>query len=119
MTLDELVSMMAGGAELEALSHELEPHDWARTRRVAQEMAAKARDHVTATELGVGVVGFGWMGQVHARALSRLLQHYPDSPLRPRLVAVADTGGRRPYGARCEAYGFEHAARRLARARGP
>lgn len=41
-------------------------------------------------ELRVGVVGFGWMGQVHARAYARLLQHYPDAPLRPRLVAVAD-----------------------------
>lgn len=42
-------------------------------------------------ELGVGIVGFGWMGQVHARAHTRLLQHYPDAPLIPRLVAVADT----------------------------
>jgi predicted dehydrogenase len=41
-------------------------------------------------DLRVGVVGFGWMGQVHARAWSRLLQHYPETPLRPRLVAVAD-----------------------------
>ena len=31
------------------------------------------------------------MGQVHAKALSRVLQHYPDLELRPRLVAVADT----------------------------
>ena len=45
---------------------------------------------MTRADLGVGVVGFGWMGQVHARALGRLLQHYPDAPLRPRLVAVAD-----------------------------
>jgi len=46
---------------------------------------------VTRPELRVGIVGFGWMGQVHARALARLLHHYPDAPLRPRLVAVADT----------------------------
>ena len=36
---------------------------------------------MTARDLGVAVVGFGWMGQVHARAWARLLQHYPDSPL--------------------------------------
>ncbi|RLV50091.1 gfo/Idh/MocA family oxidoreductase [Nocardioides mangrovicus] len=30
------------------------------------------------------------MGQVHARAWSRLRQHYPDAPFRPELVAVAD-----------------------------
>ncbi|HSE70868.1 MAG TPA: Gfo/Idh/MocA family oxidoreductase [Nocardioidaceae bacterium] len=59
-------------------------------------------------ELGVAVVGFGWMGQVHARAWSRLLQHYPDSPLRPRLVAVADPDERRREEART-AYGFAHA----------
>jgi predicted dehydrogenase len=41
-------------------------------------------------ELRVGVVGFGWMGQVHSRAYTRLAQHYPDVPLRPRLVAVAE-----------------------------
>ena len=27
--------------------------------------------------LGVGIVGFGWMGQVHSRAYARLLQHTP------------------------------------------
>ncbi len=40
--------------------------------------------------LGVAIVGFGWMGQVHARSYARLWQHYPDAPLRPLLVAVAD-----------------------------
>jgi predicted dehydrogenase len=30
------------------------------------------------------------MGQVHARAYARLRQHYPEAPLRPTLVAVAD-----------------------------
>jgi Oxidoreductase family, NAD-binding Rossmann fold len=40
--------------------------------------------------LKVGIVGWGWMGQVHARAYARLRQHYPETPLRPTLVAVAD-----------------------------
>jgi predicted dehydrogenase len=39
----------------------------------------------------VGIVGFGWMGQVHARAYARLLHHYLDSPLKPILVAAADS----------------------------
>jgi predicted dehydrogenase len=30
------------------------------------------------------------MGQVHARAYARMRQHYPDAPLRPSLIAVAD-----------------------------
>ncbi|MFJ2166385.1 Gfo/Idh/MocA family protein [Streptomyces griseofuscus] len=41
-------------------------------------------------ELGVAVVGFGWMGRVHTRAYARLPHHYPRLPLRPRLIAVAD-----------------------------
>jgi hypothetical protein len=40
--------------------------------------------------LRIGIVGWGWMGQVHARAYTRLRQHYPDVPLRPSLVAVAE-----------------------------
>jgi predicted dehydrogenase len=56
-------------------------------------------------ELGVAVVGFGWMGQVHTRGWSRLAQHYPDAPLRPRFVAVADPDAARRQQA-LDAYGF-------------
>ena len=39
--------------------------------------------------IGVGVVGFGWMGRVHTQAYARLPHHYPAAP--PiALVAVAD-----------------------------
>src|SRR5690349_14881023 len=37
----------------------------------------------------VAVVGFGWMGRVHAQAYARVRHHYPQAP-RPVLVAVAD-----------------------------
>ncbi|MFD8204570.1 Gfo/Idh/MocA family oxidoreductase, partial [Streptomyces sp. NPDC059701] len=40
--------------------------------------------------LGVAVVGFGWMGRVHARAYARVRHHYPLLPLRPELITVAD-----------------------------
>ncbi|KAA1400024.1 Gfo/Idh/MocA family protein [Aeromicrobium ginsengisoli] len=59
-------------------------------------------------ELRVGIVGLGWMGQVHARALSRLTQHYTDSPLRPRLVAVADPADDDRTERAAQAFGFEH-----------
>lgn len=55
--------------------------------------------------LGVAVIGMGWMGAVHARAYSRLRQHYPDSARFPRLIAIADDvpgraeAGARQYGA--------------------
>jgi predicted dehydrogenase len=57
--------------------------------------------------MGVAVVGFGWMGQVHARAWGRLAQHFPDAPLRARFVAVADTDPGRREAAR-DVYGFDH-----------
>ncbi|MCW2801570.1 MAG: myo-inositol 2-dehydrogenase [Aeromicrobium sp.] len=59
-------------------------------------------------ELRVGVVGLGWMGQVHARALSRLTQHYTDSPLTPRLVAVADTATDDRTERAAAAFGFQY-----------
>lgn len=59
-------------------------------------------------ELRVGIVGLGWMGQVHARALSRLTQHYADVPLRPRLVAVADTAPDDRLQRSVGSFGFEH-----------
>jgi len=43
-----------------------------------------------AREIGIGTVSLGWMGQLHTRAYRRLLDHYPDCDLRPRLVIAAD-----------------------------
>ena len=58
------------------------------------------------------------MGQVHARAYARLRQHYPDAPLAPELVAVADPAEARLADA-VAAYGFGDRVRRLAGARRP
>ena len=60
----------------------------------------------TATQpLGVAVVGFGWMGQVHARAYARLPHHYPHLPLLPTLVTVSDSEPDRRADARAR-FGF-------------
>lgn len=40
---------------------------------------------------GVGVIGAGWLGDVHARAWARLRHHYTDLGVAPRFVAVADS----------------------------
>ncbi|QHA02573.1 gfo/Idh/MocA family oxidoreductase [Streptomyces broussonetiae] len=40
--------------------------------------------------LGVAVVGFGWMGRVHTQAYARVPHHFPQLPLRPEPIAVAD-----------------------------
>ncbi len=42
------------------------------------------------TTVPVGIIGFGWMGRVHAQAYSRLPHHYPQLAGLPALVAIAD-----------------------------
>ncbi|MDN5915236.1 MAG: Gfo/Idh/MocA family oxidoreductase [Pseudonocardia sp.] len=61
---------------------------------------------MSTSSLGVGVVGAGWMGHLHARAYSRLPHHVTDLPRRPRLVAVADTAAAAAADAAAR-YGFE------------
>ncbi|MFI2436336.1 Gfo/Idh/MocA family protein [Streptomyces sp. NPDC018693] len=61
-------------------------------------------------ELGVAVVGFGWMGRVHTQAYARVAHHFPQLAVRPRLVAVAEeVPGRAEEAA--ERYGFASATR--------
>jgi predicted dehydrogenase len=56
--------------------------------------------------LRIGIIGFGWMGQVHARAYTRLAQYYPDLPVQPELVAVADNAADSRLTAAVAAFGF-------------
>jgi predicted dehydrogenase len=44
----------------------------------------------SARPIRVGVIGFGWMGRVHSQAYARVRHHFPDLPLVPELVVVAD-----------------------------
>jgi predicted dehydrogenase len=43
------------------------------------------------TEIRIGVVGFGWMGQAHSRAYRDIPVYFADAGIRPRLVSVADS----------------------------
>ena len=43
------------------------------------------------SDIGIGVIGFGWMGQAHSRAYRDIPVYFADSGIRPRLVSVADT----------------------------
>ena len=56
-------------------------------------------------EIGVGVIGLGWMGRVHSAAYRRVLEHFPDLGVRPRLVSAADVSEERRRHA--ERVGFE------------
>ena len=58
-------------------------------------------------DLRVGVIGFGWMGRLHARSWARLVSHYPDLAVRPRLVAAADSAGGERLESSVRAHGFE------------
>jgi predicted dehydrogenase len=53
-------------------------------------MDAVAGGDASSRPIGVGVIGFGWMGRVHAQAYVRVRHHFPGLGLVPRLVAVAD-----------------------------
>ncbi|MET8975639.1 Gfo/Idh/MocA family oxidoreductase [Streptomyces sp. NPDC004539] len=61
-------------------------------------------------ELGVAVIGFGWMGRVHTQAYARVPHHFPGLPLRPRLVTVAEEVPGRAEEAAAR-YGFQDAVR--------
>jgi predicted dehydrogenase len=56
-------------------------------------------------QIGIGVIGMGWMGRVHTAAYNRLAEHFPDLGVRPRLLTAADTSDDRR--AHAERVGFE------------
>jgi predicted dehydrogenase len=56
-------------------------------------------------EIGIGVVGMGWMGRVHTAAYRRLPEHFPNLGVRPRLLMAADVSEDRRRHA--ERIGFE------------
>jgi len=59
--------------------------------------------------LGIGVIGMGWMGQVHARAYRQVPDRFPDSGLAPRLIICADDVAARAEDGRAR-LGFEKCA---------
>lgn len=59
-------------------------------------------------EIGIGLIGCGWMGRLHAASYARMPYHYPDAPVRPRLVVAADPDPERAREA-VDRLGFERA----------
>jgi predicted dehydrogenase len=58
-----------------------------------------------ARKLGIGVVGLGWMGRVHTASYRRLVEHFPELGVEPRLVLASDLAADRR--AHAERVGFE------------
>ena len=57
-------------------------------------------------EIGVGIVGFGFMGRAHTFGYKTIPLYYKDLPYKIRLVGIADTNLRAAEQAR-EQLGFE------------
>ena len=49
----------------------------------------------TRTTVGIGLVGFGWMGQAHARSAARIPMLFPERTFDPRPVICADISQQR------------------------
>jgi predicted dehydrogenase len=59
---------------------------------VAQPSAKKADGRGrTRRRIGVGLIGFGWLGQAHSRSLQRIRTLFPEREFEPELAAVSDT----------------------------
>jgi predicted dehydrogenase len=56
--------------------------------------------------IGIGVVGFGWLGQAHSRSLARIPMLFEDRAYEPRLVACSDALGARVQEA-ISSFGFQ------------
>ena len=56
--------------------------------------------------IGVGVIGMGWMGEVHSRSYRQIVERFPECPLHPKLIVCADDVEARASAARSR-FGFE------------
>jgi len=56
--------------------------------------------------IGVGVIGMGWMGEVHSRSYRQIPDRFPDAGFQPRLVICADDVEKRVSSAQ-QRFGFE------------
>lgn len=57
-------------------------------------------------EIGIGVIGMGWMGEAHSRAYKVIQDRFYESGIRPRLVVCADSVEGRARQAQ-DRFGFE------------
>ena len=61
---------------------------------------------MTRKQLGIGVIGFGWMGQAHSRGVRRSPSYFDERPYDPRLVICGDNLAERGEQA-VSSFGFE------------
>jgi len=61
----------------------------------------------TRKRIGIGVIGFGWMGQAHTRSYLRIPTLFPERTFDPELVMISDNVAARIDEA-VESFGFAH-----------
>jgi len=61
----------------------------------------------TRKRIGIGVIGFGWMGQAHTRSYLRIPTLFPERTFDPELVMISDNVASRIDEA-VESFGFAH-----------
>src|SRR5690348_6973705 len=66
-------------------------------------------DRFVMRSIGIGVIGMGWMGQVHSRSYNQIRDRFHDSGIVPRLLICSDTVEARAIEAQ-ERFGFAHRA---------
>jgi predicted dehydrogenase len=62
---------------------------------VAQTEGPPSRTARARRRIGVGVIGFGWLGQAHSRSMLRIPTLFPEREFDPELVVCADTSPER------------------------
>ena len=56
--------------------------------------------------IGIGVIGMGWMGEVHSRSYRAIPDRFHESGIIPRLLVCADSVAARAQAAQ-QRFGFE------------
>ena len=57
----------------------------------AEVTSASSGDAVERRRIGVGLIGFGWLGQAHSRSMQRIKTLFPERAFDPELVICSDT----------------------------
>ncbi len=57
----------------------------------AEVTSASSRAAATRRRIGVGLIGFGWLGQAHSRSMQRIKTLFPEREFDPELVICSDT----------------------------
>ena len=56
-----------------------------------QATTASSGDTAARRRIGVGLIGFGWLGQAHSRSMQRIKTLFPERGFDPELVICSDT----------------------------